>query len=175
MGRYSFFPWQDTADSAASMNRRKKGNQILKARAKKANAKLAPQNKPKYVSKADRAALASSEKMEYLFSYGTLQQDEVQLANFGHLLIGEKDILPEYVLDEIEITDERVIRESGKNIHPILKYTGNASDDIHGMVFQVTQGELEKADLYEVSDYKRVSVKLQSGTTCWVYVAALRG
>lgn len=36
------------------MNRRKKGNQILKARAKKANAKLSPKNKPKYVSKADR-------------------------------------------------------------------------------------------------------------------------
>ena len=36
------------------MNRRKKGNQILKARAKKANAKLSSKSKPKYVSKADR-------------------------------------------------------------------------------------------------------------------------
>jgi hypothetical protein len=36
------------------MNRRKKGNEILKARAKKANAKLFPKNKPKYISKADR-------------------------------------------------------------------------------------------------------------------------
>tara|TARA_R100001377_G_scaffold82441_1_gene62822 strand:+ start:1391 stop:1552 length:162 start_codon:yes stop_codon:yes gene_type:complete len=40
------------------MNRRKKGNQILKARAKKANAKLAPRNKAKYVTKAERAQLA---------------------------------------------------------------------------------------------------------------------
>lgn len=39
------------------MNRRKKGIQILKARAKKANAKLAPQRKPKYISKAERAKL----------------------------------------------------------------------------------------------------------------------
>ena len=40
------------------MNRRKKGNQILKAKAKRAKAKLAPQkNKPKYISKADRAQL----------------------------------------------------------------------------------------------------------------------
>jgi hypothetical protein len=31
------------------MNRRKKGNQILKARAKKANAKLTSKNKPKYI------------------------------------------------------------------------------------------------------------------------------
>ena len=36
------------------MNRRKKGVQILKARAKKFNAKLSTQSKPKYISKADR-------------------------------------------------------------------------------------------------------------------------
>ena len=36
------------------MNRRKKGNQILKARLKKAKAKLSTKNKPKYISKADR-------------------------------------------------------------------------------------------------------------------------
>ncbi|WP_419710161.1 DUF2986 domain-containing protein [Pseudomonas sp. NFX224] len=39
------------------MNRRKKLNQILKANAKKASAKLAPKNKPKYISKADRLKL----------------------------------------------------------------------------------------------------------------------
>jgi Protein of unknown function (DUF2986) len=39
------------------MNRKKKGNQILRARIKKANAKLAPKSKPKYISKADRAKL----------------------------------------------------------------------------------------------------------------------
>ncbi|MEP0355807.1 MAG: DUF2986 domain-containing protein [Paraglaciecola sp.] len=37
------------------MNRRKKGNQILKARAKKAKAKLASKNSPRYISKAERA------------------------------------------------------------------------------------------------------------------------
>lgn len=41
-----------------TMNRRKKGNQILKARAKKANAKLSSKSKPKYISKADREAPA---------------------------------------------------------------------------------------------------------------------
>lgn len=40
------------------MNRRKKVNQILKAKAKKATAKLAPKNKPKYISKAEREQLA---------------------------------------------------------------------------------------------------------------------
>ncbi len=42
------------------MNRRKKGNQILKARAKKANARLHGSNKPKYISKAERARLAEA-------------------------------------------------------------------------------------------------------------------
>ncbi|WP_081951626.1 DUF2986 domain-containing protein [Pseudomonas cremoricolorata] len=40
------------------MNRRKKINQLLKANAKKASAKLAPRSsKPRYISKADRAKL----------------------------------------------------------------------------------------------------------------------
>lgn len=39
------------------MNRRKKGIQILKAQAKRANAKLSSKSKPKYISKADRAKL----------------------------------------------------------------------------------------------------------------------
>jgi hypothetical protein len=44
------------------MNRRKKGIQILKARAKKANS--APSNKPKYISKAEREKLAALESVE---------------------------------------------------------------------------------------------------------------
>ncbi|WP_212629460.1 DUF2986 domain-containing protein [Pseudomonas sp. KB-10] len=47
------------------MNRRKKIKQLLEAHAKKANAKLAPKsNKPKYVSKADRARLAAEAAQE---------------------------------------------------------------------------------------------------------------
>ncbi|MEK1907960.1 MAG: DUF2986 domain-containing protein [Pseudomonas sp.] len=41
------------------MNRRKKINQLLKAHAKKASAKLAPKSKTKYISKADRLKLAA--------------------------------------------------------------------------------------------------------------------
>ncbi|MCO4837748.1 MAG: DUF2986 domain-containing protein [Oceanospirillaceae bacterium] len=39
------------------MNRRKKGVQILKAQAKKHNAKSSTKIKPKYISKAQRAKL----------------------------------------------------------------------------------------------------------------------
>lgn len=47
------------------MNRRKKINQLLKANAKKASAKLAPRSsKPRYVSKADRARLEAETASE---------------------------------------------------------------------------------------------------------------
>jgi Protein of unknown function (DUF2986) len=39
------------------MNRRKKVNQILKKKAKKANDRLNPKSKPRYISKAERERL----------------------------------------------------------------------------------------------------------------------
>lgn len=41
------------------MNRQKKLQQLFKARAKKASAKLAPKSKDRYISKADRLKLAA--------------------------------------------------------------------------------------------------------------------
>jgi len=41
------------------MNRQKKLQQLFKAKAKKASAKLAPARKDKYISKADRLKLAA--------------------------------------------------------------------------------------------------------------------
>ncbi|MBN2991695.1 DUF2986 domain-containing protein [Pseudomonas cedrina subsp. fulgida] len=41
------------------MNRQKKLQQLFKAKAKKASAKLAPKSKDKYISKADREKLAA--------------------------------------------------------------------------------------------------------------------
>ncbi|AUG40724.1 MULTISPECIES: DUF2986 domain-containing protein [Pseudomonas] len=49
------------------MNRRKKINQLLKAHAKKASAKLAPR-KPKYISKADRLKLDAESTPESVVS-----------------------------------------------------------------------------------------------------------
>ncbi|USD61271.1 DUF2986 domain-containing protein [Vibrio sp. SCSIO 43140] len=43
------------------MNRKKKINQILKAKAKKANAKKQKSNKPRYISKAERAKMEAEE------------------------------------------------------------------------------------------------------------------
>lgn len=46
------------------MNRKKKINQILKARAKKANAKLVGPKKERYISKAEREKLAAEQTAE---------------------------------------------------------------------------------------------------------------
>jgi hypothetical protein len=46
------------------MNRKKKINSILKKKLKKANAKLHSSNKPKYVSKAERAKLEEQEQVK---------------------------------------------------------------------------------------------------------------
>jgi hypothetical protein len=43
------------------MNRKKKINSVLKSKLKKANAKLQKSNKPRYVSKAERALLEENE------------------------------------------------------------------------------------------------------------------
>jgi len=110
--------------------------------------------------------------MELLFSYGTLQQENVQLANFGRLLVGTADSLPNYKIGKIRITDKRVLKESGKEFHPILEYTGDPRDEVMGTVFELTAEELQKADDYEVDDYQRVSTVLKSGCSCWIYAAA---
>ncbi|WP_081263249.1 DUF2986 domain-containing protein [Pseudomonas putida] len=46
------------------MNRQKKLQQLFKAKAKKASAKLAPKNRNTYVSKADRLKLAQVNELE---------------------------------------------------------------------------------------------------------------
>ena len=45
--------------------------------------------------------------MELLFSYGTLQQENVQIANFGRVLKGNSDVLPRYNVDQLKITDKK--------------------------------------------------------------------
>ncbi|MBR9788619.1 MAG: DUF2986 domain-containing protein [Vibrionaceae bacterium] len=44
------------------MNRKKKINQILKTKQKKQNAKLHKSNKPRYISKAERAKMEAEEQ-----------------------------------------------------------------------------------------------------------------
>ena len=115
---------------------------------------------------------SSNEYPVLLFSYGTLQDKTVQLANFGRELIGQHDAMLGYSQSWVEITDPQVLASSGKTHHPIVAPTTEPGSSIKGMVFQITEAELAAADAYEVSDYKRVAVGLASGLTAWVYVQA---
>lgn len=107
---------------------------------------------------------------DWLFSYGTLRQRDVQLATFGRELEGQLDAIVGYDLDWLIITDPHVIATSGSARHPILKPVGDATAEVAGAVFAVTAEDLAAADDYEVDDYVRVRVPLRSGRTAWVYV-----
>lgn len=109
---------------------------------------------------------------EWLFSYGTLQQEAVQLANFGRKLQGRPDAVTGYRLSTVKITDPEVVAESGLEVHKILVPGDDPTELVRSVVFAITPQELRAADEYETDAYKRVSVKLQSGMDAWVYVSA---
>ena len=107
--------------------------------------------------------------MEHLFSYGTLQDESVQLATFGRKLSGEPDVLRGYREGRVPIRT-RALTTSAYHLN--AEFTGHDSDSIVGTVFQVTLNELEQADVYEATaNYKRIRVELESRKQAWVYVA----
>jgi len=110
--------------------------------------------------------------MPLLFSYGTLQQEEVQLSTFGRKLPGATDSLVGFVITEVRINDPEVVATSGKEFHPIARNTGAFNHRVPGTVFEVTDEELIHSDAYEVDAYKRVETVLASGKSAWVYVEA---
>lgn len=105
--------------------------------------------------------------METLFSYGTLQIAETQLATFGRTLSGEPDELPGYRLTSLTI---------GVDIYRNIEPTGRESDFVAGTRLKVTREELANADAYEAdADYERIRVVLRSGAEAWVYLARRSG
>lgn len=109
--------------------------------------------------------------MERLFSYGTLQQVNVQMSNFGRVLSGEKAVLTGYIVGEVKITDAKVVALSGKEYHPILRATDNPNDEVFGTCYWLSEKELVQADSYEVAEYTRVKSYTKEGNACWVYAA----
>jgi len=108
--------------------------------------------------------------MPFLFSYGTLQQADVQLSTFGRLLDGHPDDLPGFDRSRVAIADPAIVRASGRTHHDNV--TGNGRDDsrVSGMVFEVSEAELALADRYErTASYERIAVILASGKRAWVY------
>ncbi|TGX50419.1 gamma-glutamylcyclotransferase [Sphingomonas gei] len=115
--------------------------------------------------------MSTSAPDQFLFSYGTLQLDSVQLSQFGRLLESEDDVLAGYALVEVQIRDPEVLAASGIEIHLGL-VLDSAAPPIPGKVFRLTPAELSAADIYESENYRREKVVLASGTRAWVYVKA---
>jgi len=111
--------------------------------------------------------------MPLLFSYGTLQQEDVQRSTFGRLLRGERDALVGYEKVNLRIDDPQVADAYGTVDHVNAVFNGKQNSRVLGTVFEITDAELAVADGYErVAQYSRVSVVLASGRQAWVYAHA---
>jgi hypothetical protein len=110
--------------------------------------------------------------MPFLFSYGTLQQDAVQLSTFGRLLRGHADELVGFEESLKRIDDPQFVAASGRSHHAIVRFNGLDDCRVRGMVFEVTDAELAKSDAYEPAGYARVAAVLASGKEAWVYADA---
>ena len=111
--------------------------------------------------------------MPLLFSYGTLQQEHVQLSTFGRRLQGQRDELPGFEPSLVSIEDPQVVATSGKTHHANVAFNGRHDSRVSGTVFEITDAELAAADQYErLAAYIRVTAMLASGKQAWVYVDA---
>src|SRR5262245_4037372 len=112
----------------------------------------------------------SRSESEYLFSYGTLQSESVQLATFARRLAGAPDALVGYEVVLIPPPSSAHATHHGMTELRNARFTGKASDALEGTRLEVTRAELEHADVYERSaDYRRVRVTLRSGIEAWIY------
>lgn len=114
--------------------------------------------------------------MALLFSYGTLQQEEIQLATFGRRLDGQPDEIVGFVAALVEIEDPEVAADLGKTHHANVEFNGSDSSRVAGTVFEITDAELAGVDAYEAPfSYRRVTARLASQRETWVYVYANGG
>ncbi|MDT0605857.1 gamma-glutamylcyclotransferase family protein [Croceitalea rosinachiae] len=97
---------------------------------------------------------------QFLFSYGSLQEEKVQLSVLERKLKGKFDTLIGYKKFEKKLM----------NKYPIIEKTNNSKDKVKGILYQVSNLDIYKIDLYESLAYSRTSVTLKSGTKAWVYI-----
>jgi gamma-glutamylcyclotransferase (GGCT)/AIG2-like uncharacterized protein YtfP len=108
--------------------------------------------------------------MPFVFSYGTLQREDVQLSTFGRLLDGQRDELVGFEQSLVGIEDARLVASSGRTHNANVTFNGRDDSRVTGTVFEITDAELAAADQYEqVAAYARVEARLASGKRAWVY------
>ncbi|MEO8535629.1 MAG: gamma-glutamylcyclotransferase family protein [Flavobacterium sp.] len=103
--------------------------------------------------------------MEKIFTYGTLKSKAIQMQVFNKLLTGTPDQLTGYKLKGLQIEEE-----FGMADYFVATPSENPQDFVRGVVFDITNHDLAKADQFESNAYKRVEIKLKSGITAWIYI-----
>jgi len=98
-------------------------------------------------------------RREKIFVYGALKESMIQKDIFGRVVKGEEGRLYGYTTKTISVDGE---------IYPIAE-SGEANSYIDGLILDLTQKELQCADVYEGDMYKRVSVLIHNDLV-WVYV-----
>lgn len=113
----------------------------------------------------------TAERLHWLFSYGTLQQADVQIDLFGRRLRGQADTLTGFVSGPLHLPDTSPAAPSDEETYLALR-PGGPDDRVAGLALRVTGAELIAADAYETDEYRRITVTLTSGRDAFVYVAA---
>jgi gamma-glutamylcyclotransferase (GGCT)/AIG2-like uncharacterized protein YtfP len=109
--------------------------------------------------------------MPFLFSYGDLQQEKVQVSTLGRRLQGKRDELVGWEECQVAIENPEVAATLGKTHHRNLRCNGIETNRVPGMVFEVTDAELARIDEFEARfAYRRVLGKLTTGGDAWVFV-----
>ncbi len=98
---------------------------------------------------------------EFLFTYGTLQEEIIQAAVYSRKLSGIPDVLTGYRISDVKVA----------GAYPVIEQTGKESDNVEGVVYLITNKELLKTDAYEGVAYRRIKVRLKSGKESWVYLS----
>jgi len=98
--------------------------------------------------------------MQKLFTYGTLRDPATQQRLLGRTLgDGAPDTLRGYRLAKLTGIHE---------VYSILQ--PHAGSTVEGMLYEVSDDELDRLDAYEGEAYQSVSVRLVSKTRAWAYM-----
>ncbi len=95
-----------------------------------------------------------------MFTYGTLQDPQVQLYVFDKILEGDVDFLLGF----------KWYKNAVYGRYPLVKPTSNPKEMVKGVAYKVTKADLLRCDVYETSAYQRKKFILKSGKEAWVYI-----
>ena len=96
--------------------------------------------------------------MTQIFVYGTLKDEQVRKMVLGYETGAEFDVLEDY----------KVVPHSVFLRYPTIEKA--KGEGTGGYVFEVQDESIPKLDKYESGLYKKIEVKLQSGTIALAYI-----